>query len=106
MSAITVRGLPDDAHANLRLLAAAKAVSVESMARDALVAVAQGTDMLPKQAGIPGMAEQMMPWPALAEEVASFESLWGALKGKVHIAPGVDISAPAGEGWNAEAGTI
>jgi len=57
----------------------------------------------------PGMAEQSMPWPSPAPVLGSlgvFESLHGALAGRIQIVPDTDITAPVGETWDAEAGTI
>jgi len=57
----------------------------------------------------PGMAEQSMPWPSPAPVHASaggFESLHGALAGRIQIAADTDLTSPTGEQWNAEAGTI
>jgi hypothetical protein len=57
----------------------------------------------------PGMAEQAMPWPSPAPVLGSaggFESLHGALAGRIQIAAETDIMAPTCELWDAEAGTI
>lgn len=30
------------------------------------------------------------------------EDLWGAMRGSVQVSPGVDLTAPVGESWDAE----
>ncbi len=57
----------------------------------------------------PGMAEQAMPWPTPAPiqgSTGGFESLRGALAGRIHIAADTDLTSPTGEQWDAEAGMI
>ncbi len=52
-----------------------------------------------------GMAEQAMAWPVAAPAPAgTFEALWGALAGRIHVAEGSDLAAPTGETWEAAAG--
>jgi hypothetical protein len=87
-------------------LASARSKSLESVAREALTALATGERTMAPTSNPPGMAEAPMPWPMPLDSAASFETLWGALKGKVHVAASTDITAPTGEAWNAEAGTL
>lgn len=41
----------------------------------------------------------IVPFPENAEECFD---LWGAMRGTVTVAPGVDLTEPAGEIWDAE----
>jgi antitoxin (DNA-binding transcriptional repressor) of toxin-antitoxin stability system len=41
----------------------------------------------------------IVPFPEAAED--SFD-LWGAMRGTVTVTPGVDLTDPAGETWDAE----
>jgi plasmid stability protein len=100
MSAITVRGLAEETRSGLRQLAATQGRSVEALARDTLAALAAGKTLMAAPAPPAGMAEQSMPWPVPGE--SSFEALSGALAGRIHVAEGTDLTAPAGEGWDAE----
>jgi hypothetical protein len=106
MFAITIRGLPEMTHAALRVLAAGRERSLESVAREALAALAAGESIMAHQTTPPGMTEQSAAWPMQAQGPASFDPLWGALKGKVHVAPGTDLTAPTGESWDAEASRL
>jgi|GEM_PF-750796 len=38
----------------------------------------------------------------LAEDTADRAELWGAMRGTVTVAPGVDLTEPTGELWDAE----
>jgi plasmid stability protein len=110
MSAITVRGLGEETRDGLRRQAAARGMSVEALAREALAAVAAAGEhsMMPMTAPA-GMAEQSMPWPVPAPvhgSATGFESLHGALAGRIHVAAETNITSPTGEMWDAEAGAI
>lgn len=70
MSAITIRNLPEDVHEGLRRIAKARGQSVESLAREALIAVAR-----PKTGGVDfarlkaaraavGLEDDWDAWPA------------------------------------------
>ncbi len=50
-----------------------------------------------------GLSEQSLPCPLPAEP--SFDALSGALAGRIHVAERTDLTAPAAEGWEAEAGS-
>ena len=41
----------------------------------------------------------VVPFP---ESSAEFVDLWGAMRGTVTVAPGVDLTEPTGETWDAE----
>jgi hypothetical protein len=86
-------------------LAADRDRSLESLARETLAALAAGESIMAHQTTPAGMADTA-PWPLQPQGLASFDSLWGALKGKVHIAPGTDLTAPISEEWEAEAGHL
>jgi plasmid stability protein len=110
MSAITVRGLAEETRDGLRRQAAARGMSVEALAREALAAVAVAGEYSTMPMTAPaGMAEQSMPWPVPAPvrgSATGFESLHGALAGHIHVAAEADITSPTGELWDAEAGAI
>jgi antitoxin (DNA-binding transcriptional repressor) of toxin-antitoxin stability system len=38
----------------------------------------------------------------IIEDAAEWVDLWGAMRGTVKIAPGVDLTDPTGEAWDAE----
>jgi plasmid stability protein len=104
MSAITVRGLTEKTHAGLRRLAASRGCSVESLVRETLANLAAGEEMVTNTPAA-GLSEQAMAWPMPAPTSAgTFEALWGALAGRIHLAEGADLTAPSGEAWDAEAG--
>ena len=112
MFAITIRGLADETRAGLRRIAAAKGVSVEALARDSLTALARSEDSAVIVHGqttpvLQGFGEQIRGWNMPQQSAApSFETIWGALAGRVHVAPGTDLTAPTGEVWDAEAGLL
>jgi len=109
MPAITVRRLAEETHGGLRRQAAARGVSVEALVRDALARLVAGEQSMTAMTAPPGMAEQAMPWPAPAPiqgGTGGFESLHGALAGRIHSAADTDLTSPIGEQWDAEAGTI
>jgi len=108
MSAITVRGLTEETRLGLRRQAAARGMSVEALAREMLAAVAAGEQSMKPMTAPVGMAEQAMPWPTPAPVHGSadgFETLHGALAGRIHVAADIDLTAPTGEIWDAEART-
>ncbi|MGD0682826.1 MAG: hypothetical protein ABR990_12340 [Terracidiphilus sp.] len=41
----------------------------------------------------------IVPFP---ENAAEYTDLWGAMRGTVTVAPGVDLTEPTGETWDAE----
>jgi plasmid stability protein len=103
MSAITIRNLPEDVHAGLRRLAAARGQSVEAFVRNILAEAVQSAaqpDSTPAKAT--GMSEATFPWNGPpAGPPRPLPELWGALKGSVHIPPGTDLTAPLDEVWEA-----
>jgi plasmid stability protein len=83
MSAIAIRNLPDAAHEGLRRLAKARGTSVEALAREALIAVAQ-----PKSGAIDfarlgaaraamGLAVDQDRWPADFDDPALSREVLG-----------------------------
>ena len=103
MPTLTIRNLPDDVHARLRAGAAASHVSVEGFVRRTLGEVMDGTR---ETSGMsqPGFGEAPQPFIHAVADASSGPSpeLWGALKGSVRFASGVDLTAPLDEAWSAE----
>lgn len=98
MSAITIRNLPDTAHDALRIQAAQRGASLESMLRDLLVrAAGEGGS------SVVGMSEASPAFLVPAAEPPGFAALHGALQGTVHVPEGTDLAAPTGEPWQADA---
>jgi plasmid stability protein len=83
MSAITIRNLPDDVHEGLRRIAKARGQSVESLAREALIAVAQpepgGIDFakLGAARAAVGLSEDQEGWPADFDDPAFSRAVLG-----------------------------
>jgi len=44
----------------------------------------------------------IVPIPQNGKELTSLEGIWGAMRGLATIPPGVDITQPTGEVWDAE----
>jgi plasmid stability protein len=104
MSAITIRALPESTHEKLRQRAAAIGQSLESMVRETLAALAAQENKMDQTLTQAGFAEKPLPWPQPG--MATFDSLWGAMAGMIHVPSDTDLTAPTGEDWDAEAGRI
>ena len=81
MGAITIRGLPEHVHNDLRQMAAAGNLSVEALVRNLLAAATTASQHV--------------------TGVAAKGELWGALQGCVQIPQATDLTAPTGEAWEA-----
>jgi len=101
MSAITIRNLPESAHAGLRRLAAARGQSVEAFVRNTLADLVQSAATEGKSIEATGMSEASFPWNVQQVAPPVLPELWGALKGSVYIPPSTDLTAPSDEVWEA-----
>ena len=83
MSAITIRNIPEDVHAGLRRVAKDRGQSVESLAREALIAMVK-----PKRGGVDfarlgaaraalGLVEDLGPWPEEFDDPAFSRAVLG-----------------------------